>query len=112
MAETLAGLPSAQLLERVRELIRQGNAIEAELLAHLGEVDTRKLYLEEGFPSMFTYCVGALHFAEGVAYKRIQAARAARQHPEIVQAVRSGELHLSRPSACSRRSSPRRIVES
>ena len=95
MAESLAGLPSHQLLARVRALVQRGNALEAELLAHLGEVDARRLYLDEGCSSMFTYCVRVLYFAEGVAYKRIQAARAARRHPEILEAVRRGELHLT-----------------
>jgi hypothetical protein len=36
-----------------------------------------------------------LHFAEGVAYERIQAARAARRHPQILEALRSGDLHLT-----------------
>jgi len=95
MPETLAGLPNAQLLARVQELVQRGNAVEAELLAHLAEVDARGLYLEEGCSSMFVYCQRVLHFAEGVAYKRIQAARAARRHPEILEAVHRGELHLT-----------------
>ena len=95
MQETLAGLPNAQLLARVRELVQRGNAVEAELLAHLAEVDARQLYLEEGCSSMFAWCQRVLHFAEGVAYKRIQAARAARRHPAILEAVRTGELHLT-----------------
>jgi 5-methylcytosine-specific restriction endonuclease McrA len=95
MPETLAGLPNAQLLARVRELVQRGNAVEAELLAHLGEVDARGLHLGEGCSSMFVYCQRVLHFAEGVAYKRIQAARAARRHPELLEAVRRGELHLT-----------------
>src|SRR5262245_60211206 len=95
MAESLAGLPSDQLLARVRELVRQGNGLEADLLAHLGEVDARRLYLDEGCSSMFVYCQRVLHFAEGVAYKRIQAARAARRFPEVLEAVRGGELHLT-----------------
>jgi hypothetical protein len=44
---------------------------------------------------MFVWCQRVLHFAEGVAYKRIQAARAARRHPRLLGAVRSGELHLT-----------------
>jgi len=48
MSEVLAGLPSAELLERVRKLVERGNVIEAELLVHLAEVDARQLYLEEG----------------------------------------------------------------
>ncbi len=95
MSGMLAGLPNAQLLDRVRELVRRGNVVEAELLAHLAEVEARRLYLEEGCSSMFTYCQRALHFAEGVAYKRIQAARAARRHPQLLAALRAGDLHLS-----------------
>jgi hypothetical protein len=95
MSNSLAGLPGVQLLERVRELVQRGNVVEAELLVHLGEVDARALYLEEGCSSMFNHCQRVLHFAEGVAYKRIQAARVARRHPEILEAVRSGELHLT-----------------
>jgi len=83
MSEVLAGLPSAELLERVRKLVERGNVIEAELLVHLAEVDARQLYLEEGCSSMFTYCQRVLHFAESVAYKRIQAARAARRYPRV-----------------------------
>jgi hypothetical protein len=61
--------------------MKRGNEVEAELIAHLGEVDARRLYLEEGCSSMFVWCQRVLHFAEGVAYKRIQAARTARQFP-------------------------------
>src|SRR5213593_2163812 len=93
--ERLAGVPSDLLLARVRELVRRGNETEAELLAHLGEVDARRLYLEEGCPSMFAWCQRVLHFAEGVAYKRIQAARAARQYPQFLDALRRGDLHLT-----------------
>ena len=54
MSVMLAGLPNAQLLARVRELVRRGNAVEADLLVHLGEIDARQLYLGEGCSSMFT----------------------------------------------------------
>jgi hypothetical protein len=87
--------PSPELLTRTHDLIRRGNAVEAELLAHLGEVDARRLYLEQAFPSMFVFCVRVLHFSEAVAYKRICAARTARRHPEILAAVREGELHVT-----------------
>jgi hypothetical protein len=91
----LSGLGSTQLLARVRELVQRGNAVEAELLAHLAEVDARRLYLEDGCSSMFAWCQRVLHFAESVAYKRIQAARAVRRFPELATAVRGGELHLT-----------------
>src|SRR4030095_9930220 len=95
LPNALAVLSNAQLLEGLRQLVGRVNAVEAQLIAHLGEVDARRLYLEEGCTSMFGYCQRVLHFAEGVAYKRIQAARAARQFPEILEAVRRGELPLT-----------------
>ncbi|MDJ0853273.1 MAG: hypothetical protein QNK04_33320, partial [Myxococcota bacterium] len=95
MTSTLATVSRSELLARLHELVRRGNALEAELLAHLAEVDARRLYLDEGCSSMFAYCQRVLHFAESVAYKRIQAARVARRHPEILVAVRRGELHVT-----------------
>jgi hypothetical protein len=111
MSFVLAGLPNAQLLARVRELVRRGNAVEAELLVHLAEVDARQLYLEEGCSSMFTYCQRVLHFAEGVAYKRIHAARAARRHPQILEALRCGDLHLTAVGLLAAKLTPSNCVE-
>ncbi len=50
---------------------------------------------------MFRYCVSVLHFAESVAYKRIQAARAARRFPVLLEALRRGDLHLTALSLLS-----------
>jgi hypothetical protein len=44
---------------------------------------------------MYSYCVAELHLSEDAAYKRIQAARAARQFPAIFEAVADGRLHLA-----------------
>ncbi len=52
MNRTLEGLPNHELLERTHALVRRGRALEAELLRHLGEVDARRLYLEEACSSM------------------------------------------------------------
>jgi len=46
------GFPATSCSARMRELVQRGNALEAELLAHLGEVDARRLYLDEGCSSM------------------------------------------------------------
>ena len=42
---------------------------------------------------MFSYCTGVLHLAEGAAYNRIEAARAARSYPMIL------EFHHKEPYA-------------
>ena len=80
---SLKGVSHARLLTRLRDLVVRDHVHEAELIAHLAEVDARRLYLEQACSSMFDYCVRVLHFAEGVAYKRIAVARAAREFPEL-----------------------------
>ena len=84
-----------ELLRDLKQLIVRDRKLEAELLAHLAEVDARKLYLKEGCSSMFVYCTEVLHFSEPVAYHRIAAARAARCYPALLERLGSGEIHLS-----------------
>jgi hypothetical protein len=59
------------------------------------ELDARRLYLGEGCSSLFTYCTQVLHLAEGAAYNRIEAARAARRFPPIIEALDEGSLTLT-----------------
>ena len=91
----LDGLSDHQLLTHLQGLIQRNHTLEAELVAHLGEVDARRLYLEQACSSMFHYCVQVLHFAEAVAYKRIAVARAARRFPLVLEALEKGDLHLT-----------------
>ena len=88
-------LSSSDLLSATRELVQSSRCLEEKLLVHLGEIDERKLYLDLGFPSMFAFCVGELGFSEDVAYNRIMVARAARRMPGILDAMRSGRVHLA-----------------
>jgi hypothetical protein len=64
------------------------------VLAYIAEYDARKLYLEDGYESMFAFLVGALHLSDDAAYKRIKAARVIRRFPAILKAVADGRLHL------------------
>ncbi|MCC6972219.1 MAG: HNH endonuclease, partial [Phycisphaerales bacterium] len=55
----------------------------------------RKLHLRAGYSSLRDWCVDVLGLSEDAAYKRIQAARAARRVPAILPLLASGELTLS-----------------
>ena len=74
-----ARLSDADLLHRVVVLATREREATVELVAHLAELDARRLYLGEGFGSLFSYCTGALRLAEHAAYNRIEAARASRR---------------------------------
>jgi hypothetical protein len=93
--DTLRSLTDNELFGRLGELVRQSRGVEAEIVAHLGEADARRLYLREAAPSMFVYATRVLHLSEAEAYLRITVARAAREHPALLARLASGELHLS-----------------
>lgn len=67
----------------------------ADLLAHLAEVDSRRLFVPAGYPTMFAYCVGKLGFSEDVAFKRIRSARVARKFPDALDAIADGKVHVA-----------------
>jgi hypothetical protein len=83
------------LLGRLSELLQKSRRIESELIAHIGEVDARRLYAREAAPSMFAYCTEVLNLSEHEAYLRITVARASREHPMLLEMLADGSLHLS-----------------
>ncbi|MBI5709536.1 MAG: HNH endonuclease, partial [Candidatus Eisenbacteria bacterium] len=92
---SLSHLPDPVLLRDLATLVTRERVTTAALLAHLAEVDARRLYAPAGHPSMFSYCVHELRLSEDAAYKRIQAARLAREFPVLFEALADGRLHLS-----------------
>src|SRR6185436_3472486 len=91
---TLRILSDDELLRRLSALVSQSHRVEADLVAHIGEVDERRLYAGQACPSMFAYCLERLHLSEAEAYRRITIARAARRHPALLAMLRDGRLHL------------------
>ena len=91
----LESISDDELLRRLTELMRQSRRVEADLVAHIGEVDERRLYAREASPSMFAYCTEVLHLSEAEAYLRIAVARASREHPMLLTMLGDGRLHLT-----------------
>ncbi len=91
----LRRMSNEELLHTLRELASRSRHVEADLLAHLGEVDARDLYLAEGCSSMFRYCTEILHFSEASSFHRIHVARVARRLPILLEHLRRGRIHLA-----------------
>jgi 5-methylcytosine-specific restriction endonuclease McrA len=91
----LTAVPDDELLERLDALLQASRRTEADLVAHIGEVDRRRLYARTAAPSMFAYCTEVLHLSAAEAYLRIAAARAAREHSQLLAMLADGRLHLS-----------------
>src|SRR4030095_16264406 len=94
-ASNVTDLPDRDLLSTVKQLTAVERHATAHLIAARGEVDARRLYLGEGCSSLFTYCTQVLHLSEHAAYLRIEAARAAREWPGILELLADGALHLT-----------------
>ncbi|MGH9199571.1 MAG: hypothetical protein ACRD1T_28055, partial [Acidimicrobiia bacterium] len=95
MLSVLTRLPNDELLARVRLLAKREREATASLIAHLAELDQRRLYLAEGHSSLFSYCTEALHFSEPAAYRRIKAARMVRSFPVILELLEQGSVNLA-----------------
>jgi len=92
--KSLESMSDDELLRGLSALVQKSRRMEFELVAHIGEVNERELYRRET-SSMFAYCTEVLHLSEAEAYLRINAARASRRHPMLLDMLRDGRLHLS-----------------
>jgi hypothetical protein len=88
-------LSDRDLLAQLDLAVRHERHATVQVIALLMEVDARKLYAQQSCSSLFTYCVQVLHFSEHAAYLRIEAARAARRFPAILDRLAEGSIHLS-----------------
>lgn len=92
---SLTSLTDAQLLATVKRLVDEERQYTAALIAALSELDGRRLYLREGYPSLFAYCSQALHLSEDAAYNRIRAARVAGKWPIVLEMIADGSVHVT-----------------
>jgi hypothetical protein len=92
---SFAQLTDRELLASIHAAANHERAATARLIALLGELDTRRLYLGEGCSSLFTYCTQVLHLSEHAAYNRIETARAARRFPVIFELIEVGAITLT-----------------
>jgi hypothetical protein len=91
---TAAALSDDALLARVLVLAGRERQATCELIAHLAELDTRKVLVAEGY-SLFTYCTNRLGLSEDAAYTRVEVARAARRFPVILERLQDGSWSVT-----------------
>jgi hypothetical protein len=107
----LLSVKNAELLAGLSQLVKRGNELTAEVLAHLAELEERRLHLLLGHSSSFAYCVDALGMSEGAAGRRVAAARVCRRFPEALELIARGDLHLSALCGLAPHLSPHNATE-
>ena len=84
-----------QIKTALGELLAAGYRTEARIIAHLAELEERKLHLKAGSESLFHYCTHVLRLSNSEAFHRITAARIARKFPLVFSLIEQRELHLT-----------------
>lgn len=92
---SLDQLSDQQLVDHIDHLALHERQATARLVASLAELDARGVHLALGYTSLFAYCRGRLHLSEHAALNRIEAARAGRVFPVILERLADGTLTLT-----------------
>jgi hypothetical protein len=91
----LTSLSDKSLLSSTLSLAQKERQILSDLLWHLKEIDSRKLYSDLRCSSLFDYCVKVLKYSEGQASRRVSATRLLKTMPKIMKHIESGDLNLT-----------------
>lgn len=92
--DDLKKIKDNQLLENFSHLVLREREATVSVVAHLAEIDRRKLYAREGYSSLFAYIKDKFNYSGSSAYRRIQAARLSCRFPEILDLLIPGKLNL------------------
>lgn len=83
------------LLEKTESLVQQERELLTQILHHLREIESRRLFSSLGFSSLFDYAVRRLKYSEDQAARRIAAMRLLKELPEIEEKIETGALTLT-----------------
>lgn len=94
----VAFLSNAELLTRFGKLVQTERKITHLVLECIAEIDSRKLYLDKAYPSLYDFLVQQFGYSSSAALRRIESARLLREVPEVAARIESGALNLSQLS--------------
>lgn len=92
--DNLTSYSNQDLLDALKNFRRSECLLIADIVRHLAEVDSRQLYRDAGYSSLFFFCVQGLGYSEGAAQRRIVAARCLRDNPEVYTLLKEGKISL------------------
>jgi len=93
--KSLLTLKDQTLLKTFSVMVQREREVISELILHLAEIGRRRLYLREGYSSLYAYLIEKYHYSKSAAYRRIQAAKLAQRYSETVGYLRAAKLNLT-----------------
>ncbi len=94
----LKRLTSPELLSQTKTLVQRERELSLQFLWHLKEIESRRLHLELGYSSLYTFVQEEYKYSSGSTHRRIQSMRLLKECPEIQSDLLSGELTLTNVS--------------
>ncbi|MDZ4676658.1 MAG: HNH endonuclease signature motif containing protein [Oligoflexia bacterium] len=91
----LRKLSSKDLVLEAKSSVKAETAKTLWILHVLREIERRRAFAEEAYPSLIEFCVGELKYSRGAAYRRINAMRLLKDHPELEDKLANGIFELS-----------------
>ena len=91
----LTHLSDSEVLSSTVALIGERRRITAALVAHLAEIDQRRIHLRESYSSLYDFCTNKLEMSSGSACRHINGARLGQQFPVVLEHLRDGTLSLT-----------------
>lgn len=98
MPEDMNGLSSISdhdLRVRLSAAVGAEQSACANVIAHLAELDRRRLYLDDACSSLLSFCTERLGYSEDGATKRMRVARLVQRVPRALDELASGAIHLT-----------------
>jgi hypothetical protein len=99
----LSHLDNQELVAALGRLACGEREATVAFVIHLAEFDGRRLHEGAGYRSTFQYCMAVLHMSEDAVYNRIEAARAVRRFPEILDMLLAGSMSVTTVRLIARR---------
>ncbi len=91
----LKNISDTELLSKTKGLVLKERELIGEIIAHLAEIETRKLYCDLKYRSLYDYCTAELGYTNDQAYRRISAMRLTKQLPQVKEKLEDGTISLS-----------------
>ena len=106
-------MTNEQLVSETKMLVREELRIGLRVMENLREIEKRKLFIERGHSSLFSFCLKELGYSEPQAQLRIDAMRAIRDLPELKEKIDTGCLNVSSVARVQRhiRKSPKEFTK-
>lgn len=95
LEDRMKELSDKVLLEETAALVKVERQTTAKVLEYLSEIDLRRLWLKEGYSSLFDFCVRYLNYSENEAGRRIQATRCVEKVEAVKPLLESNTLSLT-----------------